>query len=525
MTEFMKKIVENQDGAYLTTPEEEFIEEIFKMENIKKGALSLGMTELMINEKKALALISQLKVARLKSTGSEKILCTWEEDFGPKYFFISERKSKADSKFSFGIQLNGILYPYQGKKMEEIFLLAAVTATTGEVIDDEANTLKDFKVMLDQVIEHEKMLTIYEATFLRMANRVQKSKHANINITSADDLSVVSLKGLKVREVVLGEAEDFAFLGGQEERNFLKTGVFHLRNDLSDFEKALIPTIPDWYVMPEEVGRTAKLIKNIPNMRNVAFKGESSTGKTEASRALAAALGIPYVSFTCGENMDEYDLIGQPTPYTFIDGNGEEKTEIRFVETDLIKAIRNGWLVEIQEPNVARQQGVFVKLNGLMDRDGKITLSNGEVVERHPNSVIVMTMNEGYVSTRPMNQAVLRRLGTIMKFELPSVSTLTERLRLLTGVENQRILNLVVESGQKIVSLLKENGLDDGTCGTADLRDWLNIAKVEGSLLEAAEISVVQKATSDEDTKEAIRMYLESKVTYEDEDAMAEIAG
>ena len=53
----------------------------------------------------------------------------------------------------------------------------------------------------------------------------------------------------------------------------------------------------------------------------------------------------------------------------------------------------------------------------------------------------------------------------------------------------------------------------------------MNIAKIEGSLLEAAEISIIQKATSDEDTKEAIRMYLESKVTYEDEDAMAEIAG
>ena len=523
MTNFMRKIVENKDGAVLVSPEELYVRTILRDNTpgkyISKGMASLGMPAPEVNEEKAIALLSQLKVAKLKAPQNEKeILCMLKDE--DKTFLFSFKKTASSDKFSFGVKIGDTIYPYQGKKMEEIFLLAAVSAAK---IEAETGCL-DYEIeRFEKILSGKEMEGEDYGNFIRMVSAIQKGKQ--VDITSADDLSVISLKKLKINKIVVGDMDDFSYLEGKKDLDFLKTGVYHLRNDLSDFEKNLIPTIPDWYVMPEEVGRVAKLIKNIPNMRNVAFKGESSTGKTEASRALAAALGIPYVSFTCGENMDEYDLIGQPTPYTFVDENGEEKTEIRFVETDLIKAIRNGWLVEIQEPNVARQQGVFVKLNGLMDRDGKITLSNGEVVERHPDSVMVMTMNEGYVSTRPMNQAVLRRLGTIMKFELPSVNTLMERLKLLTGVDNRRILSLVVESGQKIISLLKENGLDDGTCGTADLRDWLNIAKIEGSLLDAAEISIIQKATSDEDTKEAIRMYLESKVTSEDEEAMAEIAG
>ena len=516
MTEFMKKIVENKDGAVFVSEEELQIKEVSEKEEVRQSFATLGLPIPETNELKAMALLMDMKVARLRGTkkNPKEILCMLKDD--DKTFIFSCDGHSA----SFGVKIGDTVYPYQGQKREEIFLLAAVSATRLEVktgcLDYEIDRFK-------KIMSGKAMVNADYANFIRMAKAIQEGKE--INIKSADDLSVISLKKLKINKIIVGDMGDFSYLDGKKDLDFLKTGVYHLRNDLSDFEKNLIPTIPDWYVMPEEVGRVAKLIKNIPNMRNVAFKGESSTGKTEASRALAAALGIPYVSFTCGENMDEYDLIGQPTPYTFVDENGEEKTEIRFVETDLIKAIRNGWLVEIQEPNVARQQGVFVKLNGLMDRDGKITLSNGEVVERHPDSVMVMTMNEGYVSTRPMNQAVLRRLGTIMKFELPSVNTLMERLKLLTGVDNRRILSLVVESGQKIISLLKENGLDDGTCGTADLRDWLNIAKIEGSLLDAAEISIIQKATSDEDTKEAIRMYLESKVTSEDEEAMAEIAG
>lgn len=523
MTNFMRKIVENKDGAVLVSPEELYVRTILRDNTpgkyISKGMASLGMPAPEVNEEKAIALLSQLKVAKLKAPQNEKeILCMLEDE--DKIFLFGFKKTASSERFSFGVKMGDTIYPYQGKKMEEIFLLAAISAAK---IEAETGCL-DYEIeRFKEILSGKEMEGEDYGNFIRMVSAIQKGKQ--VDITSADDLSVISLKKLKINKIVVGDVDDFSYLDGKKDLKFMETGVYHLRNDLSDFEKDLIPTIPDWYVMPEEVGRVAKLIKNIPNMRNIAFKGESSTGKTEASRALAAALGIPYVSFTCGENMDEYDLIGQPTPYTFIDENGEEKTEIRFVETDLIKAIRNGWLVEIQEPNVARQQGVFVKLNGLMDRDGKITLSNGEMVKRHPDSVMVMTMNEGYVSTRPMNQAVLRRLGTIMKFELPSVNTLMERLKLLTGVDNRRILNLVVESGQKIISLLKENGLDDGTCGTADLRDWLNIAKIEGSLLDAAEISIIQKATSDEDTKEAIRMYLESKVTSEDEEAMAEIAG
>ena len=44
-----------------------------------------------------------------------------------------------------------------------------------------------------------------------------------------------------------------------------------------------------------------------------------------------------------------------------------------YVETDFIKALKNGYLVEIQEPSTILQPGVLVGLNSLLEQSGTIT--------------------------------------------------------------------------------------------------------------------------------------------------------
>lgn len=48
-----------------------------------------------------------------------------------------------------------------------------------------------------------------------------------------------------------------------------------------------------------------------------------------------------------------------------------------YVETDFIKALKNGYLVEIQEPSTILQPGVLVGLNSLLEQSGTITLPTG----------------------------------------------------------------------------------------------------------------------------------------------------
>lgn len=46
-------------------------------------------------------------------------------------------------------------------------------------------------------------------------------------------------------------------------------------------------------------------------MRNFMMRGPAGTGKTEAAKAIAAGLGLPYLSYTCSANTEIYDFLGR----------------------------------------------------------------------------------------------------------------------------------------------------------------------------------------------------------------------
>ena len=51
-------------------------------------------------------------------------------------------------------------------------------------------------------------------------------------------------------------------------------------------------------------------------MRNFLLRGPAGTGKTEAAKAIAAGLGLPYLFYTCSANTEIFDLLGQMLPDT-----------------------------------------------------------------------------------------------------------------------------------------------------------------------------------------------------------------
>lgn len=86
-----------------------------------------------------------------------------------------------------------------------------------------------------------------------------------------------------------------------------------------------------------------------------------------------------------------------------------------YVETDFIKALKHGYVIEVQEPSTIMQPGVLVGLNSLLEQEGSITLPTGEIIQRHPDAVVIVTTNVSYEGCRNMNRAtrsVLKRCGT-----------------------------------------------------------------------------------------------------------------
>ena len=98
-----------------------------------------------------------------------------------------------------------------------------------------------------------------------------------------------------------------------------------------------------------------------------------------------------------------------------------------YVETDFVKALKHGYLVEVQEPSTIIQPGVLVGLNSLLEQEGSITLPTGEIIRRHPDTVVIVTTNVSYEGCRSMNQSVVDRMSLVKDIELPEPEVMVDR--------------------------------------------------------------------------------------------------
>lgn len=176
-----------------------------------------------------------------------------------------------------------------------------------------------------------------------------------------------------------------------------------------------------------------------------------------------------------------------------------------YVETDFIKALKNGYLLEIQEPTVIMQPGVLVGLNSLLEQGGSITLPTGEVIQRHPDTVIVVTTNVTYEGCRGLNQSVVDRMSLVEDIELPSPEVMVQRAMAVTGATDEYLVSQMVQVVNDMSDYMRKNNITDGSCGMRSLIDWITSAEITGDVYRSAISTIISKASSDEDDREALK--------------------
>ena len=170
----------------------------------------------------------------------------------------------------------------------------------------------------------------------------------------------------------------------------------------------------------------------------------------------------------------------------------------------LVKALKNGYVVEIQEPTVIMQPGVLVGLNSLLEQEGSITLPTGEIVKRHPDAVVVVTTNTSYEGCRGMNQSIIDRMSLVCDIALPSAEVMTQRAMSVTGATDFYQVSQMVKVLNDIKDYCHRNSITDGTVGMRSLLDWIVSSEVTGDIYESALHTVISKATEDEEERAAI---------------------
>ncbi len=176
----------------------------------------------------------------------------------------------------------------------------------------------------------------------------------------------------------------------------------------------------------------------------------------------------------------------------------------RYVDTDFIKALRYGYVIEIQEPSTIAQPGVLVGLNSLLEQSGSITLPTGEIIHRHPDAVVVVTTNISYEGCRGMNQSVLDRMSLVRDVELPSPEVMVQRAMAVTGATDEYQVGQMVQVVNDIAEYCRKNSISDGSYGMRSLIDWITSAEITGDVYQSALYTVISKATADEIDREAL---------------------
>lgn len=175
-----------------------------------------------------------------------------------------------------------------------------------------------------------------------------------------------------------------------------------------------------------------------------------------------------------------------------------------YVETDFVKALKHGYLVEVQEPSTIIQPGVLVGLNSLLEQEGSITLPTGEIIRRHPDTVVIVTTNVSYEGCRQMNQSVVDRMSLVKDIELPEPEVMVQRAMAVTGCADEYLVSQMVQVVNDMADYCRKNSITDGACGMRSLIDWVISAEISGDPYLSAKYTVISKATADEEDRESL---------------------
>ena len=215
------------------------------------------------------------------------------------------------------------------------------------------------------------------------------------------------------------------------------------------------------------------------------LKGPTGCGKTRFVEHMAERLNRPLYTVACHDDLTATDLVGRH----LVNHEGTY-----WQDGPLTKAVREGGICYLDEVIEARKDTTVV-IHPLADDRRILPIDRtGEIIEAHPDFMLVVSYNPGYQSLIKGLKPSTRQRFVALSFNYPKAQQELEILQNETGIDD--------ETGKLLVSIarklrkLAEHDLEEGA-STRLLVYAANLIKAGLPLKDALKASIAEPLSDD----------------------------
>lgn len=235
----------------------------------------------------------------------------------------------------------------------------------------------------------------------------------------------------------------------------------------------------------------------------VLLKGPTGCGKTRFIEHMAwrlyrqeagarRALEVPLVTVACHEDLSATDLVGR---YLL------SSDETVWMDGPLTRAVRSGAICYLDEVVEARKDTTVV-VHSLTDHRRVLPIEKtGELLDAHPDFLLVISYNPGYQSVLKDLKASTRQRFVSLEFNYPDIDSEATIIAHESGVDAAFARRLAI-AGEKVRNL-REHGFDEGV----STRLLVYAAQLVVGGIEprrACDVAVARAVTDDAEVQKAI---------------------
>ena len=199
--------------------------------------------------------------------------------------------------------------------------------------------------------------------------------------------------------------------------------------------------------------------------------GPKGTGKTTLVRKFASHMKKELLSVNFSLRTRESHLIGTKTL---------EKGEVSFVEGMLVKSMRDGKMLYLDEVNAA-EADVLLRLDEALDDRRQLVLkeAEGQIVNATADWFVIATINPlSHVGTKELPPQLLSRFPFRLKLDYPPEDIELQIINQHTPLENSKVDD--VKRSIKLAKSLREAAALEELYYSPSLRETIAFAKLIG---------------------------------------------